>query len=73
MLSITTQQVVKIVHEELIKILSSHESRLRFANDPPSVMLIVGLHLPSANNKQSNDHSRSTVRSWYVYCCAQKC
>src|SRR5262245_45135466 len=38
-----SQQVVKIVHEELIKILGSHESKLRFANEPPSVMLIVGL------------------------------
>src|ERR1017187_7458425 len=38
-----TQQVVKIVHEELIKILGSHESKLRFANNPPSVFLIVGL------------------------------
>src|SRR2546423_3641410 len=38
-----TQQVVKIVHEELIKILGSHESKLRFANEPPSVMMIVGL------------------------------
>src|ERR1041384_5133947 len=38
-----TQQVVKIVHEELIKILGSHGSRLRFANEPPSVFLIVGL------------------------------
>jgi signal recognition particle subunit SRP54 len=38
-----TQQVIKIVHEELIKILGSHESRLRFANEPPSVFLIVGL------------------------------
>jgi signal recognition particle subunit SRP54 len=37
------QQVVKIVNEELVKILGSHESRLRFANEPPSVMLIVGL------------------------------
>src|SRR5262252_575336 len=37
------QQVVKIVHEELIKILGSHESKLRFANEPPSVFLIVGL------------------------------
>ena len=37
------QQVVKIVHEELVKILGSHESRLRFANEPPSVFLIVGL------------------------------
>src|SRR5580698_2802607 len=38
-----SQQVVKIVQEELIKILGSHESKLRFANDPPSVFLIVGL------------------------------
>jgi signal recognition particle subunit SRP54 len=27
-----SQQVIKIVHEELIKILGSHESKLRFAN-----------------------------------------
>src|SRR5881394_1303794 len=32
-----TQQVIKIVNEELIKILGSHESKLRFANEPPSV------------------------------------
>jgi signal recognition particle subunit SRP54 len=38
-----SQQVVKIVHEELVKILGSHESKLRFANEPPSVFLIVGL------------------------------
>ena len=38
-----SQQVVKIVQEELVKILGSHESKLRFANEPPSVFLIVGL------------------------------
>lgn len=38
-----SQQVVKIVHEELIRLLGSHQSRLRFANEPPTVMLIVGL------------------------------
>src|SRR3954463_11940961 len=38
-----SQQVVKIVHEELIKILGAHESKLRFANEPPSVFMIVGL------------------------------
>src|SRR5689334_23548378 len=38
-----SQQVIKIVHEELIKILGSHESKLRFANEPPSVIMIVGL------------------------------
>jgi signal recognition particle subunit SRP54 len=38
-----SQQVIKIVHEELIKILGSHESKLRFANEPPSVIMVVGL------------------------------
>src|SRR5215469_15612933 len=38
-----SQHVIKIVHEEMIKILGSHESKLRFTNDPPSVFLIVGL------------------------------
>jgi signal recognition particle subunit SRP54 len=38
-----SQQVIGIINEELIKVLGSHESRLRFANEPPSVFLIVGL------------------------------
>jgi signal recognition particle subunit SRP54 len=37
------QQVVKIVRDELVKMLGSHQSRLRFSNEPPSVILIVGL------------------------------
>src|SRR5258708_7504287 len=37
------QQVIGIVRDELVKILGSHESKLRFSNDPPSVFLIVGL------------------------------
>src|SRR5450432_4123261 len=38
-----TQQVIAIVKDELVKVLGSHESKLRFANDPPSVFMIVGL------------------------------
>jgi signal recognition particle subunit SRP54 len=37
------QQVVKIVRDELTKMLGTHASRLRFANEPPTVILIVGL------------------------------
>src|SRR3954453_21894377 len=33
------QQVIKIVHEELIKILGSHQAKLRFNNEPPSAVL----------------------------------
>jgi signal recognition particle subunit SRP54 len=37
------QQVIKIVHEELIKILGSHQAKLRFNNEPPSAIMLVGL------------------------------
>src|SRR5207245_2790312 len=38
-----TQQVVKIVRDELIKTLGTHQSKLRMANEPPTTMLLVGL------------------------------
>ncbi|MCU1295135.1 MAG: signal recognition particle subunit (srp54) [Bryobacterales bacterium] len=38
-----TQQVVKIVRDEMTKMLGTHQSRLRFANEPPTVVMIVGL------------------------------
>src|SRR5665647_955811 len=37
------QQVIKIVQEELTRVLGSHQSKVRFANDPPTVFLITGL------------------------------
>jgi signal recognition particle subunit SRP54 len=37
------QQVVKIVRDEMVKMLGQHQARLRTANEPPSVYLIVGL------------------------------
>src|SRR6185295_4610925 len=38
-----TQQVVKIVRDEMVKMLGQHQARLRTANEPPSVMMITGL------------------------------
>jgi signal recognition particle subunit SRP54 len=38
-----TQQVIKIVRDEMVKMLGMHQAKLRMANDPPSVFLIVGL------------------------------
>ncbi len=37
------QQVVKIVHDELVHLLGSHASRIRTANQPPTILMIVGL------------------------------
>jgi len=36
-------QVVKIVRDELISILGGYTAKLRFSNEPPSVIMIVGL------------------------------
>mgnify|MGYP000047136037 CR=1 FL=1 len=37
------QQVIKIVRDELVHILGSHASRIRTANQPPTILMIVGL------------------------------
>ncbi len=39
-----TQQVVKIVRDEMVRTLGAHQSKLRMANEPPTIILIVGLH-----------------------------
>ena len=38
-----TQQVVKIVRDEMVKMLGTHSAKLRMANEPPTVIMIVGL------------------------------
>src|SRR5580692_6141517 len=38
-----TQQVIKIVRDEMVKMLGTHQAKLRMANEPPSVIMIVGL------------------------------
>jgi signal recognition particle subunit SRP54 len=37
------QQVVKIVRDEMVKMLGTHQAKLRMANEPPTVIMIVGL------------------------------
>src|SRR5881396_931994 len=36
-------KVAKIVRDEMVKMLGQHQARLRTANEPPSVYMIVGL------------------------------
>src|ERR1700733_3948335 len=38
-----TQQVIKVVRDERVKMLGQHQAKLRTSNEPPSVFLIVGL------------------------------
>jgi signal recognition particle subunit SRP54 len=37
------QQIIKIVHEELITVLGGEDRRLRFAKTPPTVIMLAGL------------------------------
>jgi len=37
------QQLIKIVHEELISLMGSSHQRLQFSSQPPSVIMMVGL------------------------------
>ena len=37
------QQIIKIVNEELVKILGGETRRLRFAKNPPTVIMLAGL------------------------------
>src|SRR5260370_28563896 len=41
-----TQQVVKIVRDEMIRTLGTHQSKLRMANEPPTSIMIVVPHGP---------------------------
>ena len=38
-----TQQIIKIVHDELVTILGGETRRLRFAKNPPTVIMLAGL------------------------------
>ena len=38
-----TQQIVKIVHEHLVKLLGEEAARLKSASEPPTVILLAGL------------------------------
>jgi signal recognition particle subunit SRP54 len=38
-----SQQVVKVVHDELVELLGSNEDGLRYADRPPTVLMLAGL------------------------------
>ncbi len=40
---VPSQQIVKIVNEELIRLMGDKEERIRFSSNPPTVIMMVGL------------------------------
>ncbi len=40
---VPSQQIVKIVNEELVKLMGGQEERVRFSSRPPTVIMMVGL------------------------------
>jgi len=39
-----TQQLIKIVHDELVRILGDKTADIRMASSPPTIVMLVGLH-----------------------------
>ena len=39
------QQIVKLVHDELVEVLGKDTAKLKFASQPPSVILMAGLQV----------------------------
>lgn len=62
------QQVVKIVNEELVGILGGETRRLRFAKNPPTVIMLAGLQgagkTTSPESSASGSRPRATPRCW---------
>ena len=38
------QQLIKIVHDELIRVMGSEASEIRLASSPPTILMLAGLH-----------------------------
>ena len=62
-----SQQVVKIVHEELIKILGSHESKLRYATSPQRIhdRRAAGLRQDHLHGQAGRGCRRTATRPWW--------
>src|SRR5262245_51658329 len=56
------QQVIKIVHDELVEILGGTNARLSFASQPPTVIMLVGLQ-GSGKTTSSGKLSRWLVKN----------
>ena len=63
------EQVVKIVHDELIAILGNDTAKLKFASQPPTVVLMAGLQgsgKTTTSGKLATGSSRAdTARCWF--------
>jgi signal recognition particle subunit SRP54 len=57
------QQIIKIVHEELINVLGGDGRRLQFAKQPPTVLMLAGLQ---------GSRPRVTSRCWSPPTCSAR-
>src|ERR1041385_9192170 len=46
------QQIVKIVHDELVEVLGKDTAKLKFASQTPSVVLMAGLQIGRASCRE---------------------
>ena len=57
------QQVVKIVHDELIALMGERNAGLQFAETPPSAVMMVGLQVSRMTTSRFSRRARSIPRS----------
>ena len=64
------QQLVKIVHDELVELLGGTESKINFTPNPPTVIMLVGLQ-GSRKNNNSRKVSKpfKKTRKKTITCC----
>ena len=58
------QMVIKIVNEELTKLMGSTESRLACANHPPTVVMMCGLQGSGKTTHSASLKTKDTARCW---------
>lgn len=62
------QQVIDIVHRELIELMGNTTAKLNFPSKPPCVIMMCGLQgagkPPTAQSSQSTSSRRITARCW---------
>ncbi len=62
------QQVIKIVHEELIKLMGEANAKINFPNKPPCIIMMCGLQ---GSGKTTHAAKLAKMFKAFAYCCGR--
>jgi signal recognition particle GTPase len=67
------EQVIKIVRDELVETLGQDTARVKFASQPPTVILMAGLQgsgkTTTSGKLATGSRSAAIVRCWFRWTC----